>query len=313
MGAELEQSFPTHRVGELDPPAARSGCPSLASRPSANPPPVFLRGFTLIELLVVIAIIALLAALLLPALSRANCAALSISCKNNLRQLCSAWQIYAGDHHDLLVPNYHTVTVGDVSSIRSPTGSWVVGAAFESPTTAGIRQGALWHYTQSEGVYRCPADKSPWPYDGGRQLAPRPYNVALSVWMNGGCNGGNGKGLGVVGPTTWDPPWGPLVCVNYSEIPRPTTLFTFVDEDAYCMRAGPFWVTPDQTDYWFHIPGARHQGGVNLAFADAHAEFHKWKFPGREWSGGWQTRTQPGLDREDLTWLLSKMRSLRNP
>jgi prepilin-type N-terminal cleavage/methylation domain-containing protein len=165
---------------------------------------VFLRSFTLIELLVVIAIIALLAALMLPALSRAKGAAQAIHCKSNLKQLQYAWHMYADDHNDSLVPNYETATDGVVLSLRSTTDSWVVGAAFADPTTAGIRRGALWNHTQSDGVYRCPADNSLWDYSG--QRARRPFNVALSVWVNGGYNGGNGKLLGVVGSTTWYPP-----------------------------------------------------------------------------------------------------------
>ena len=264
-------------------------------------------SFTLIELLVVIAIIAILAALLLPTLNRAKVAAQSIRCVSNFRQLHLAWHLYADDHNGSLVPNYETGNNGSAPSVRSTPDSWVVGSAFVSTNTEGIHLGALWSYTRSEGVYRCPADKSVWNYGG--QLAPRPFNVALSVWMNGGWNGGNGKAMGLEGPDTWSPPWGPSVLVKSSEIRQPATLFTFTDEAAEGMCTGAFWVNPDQpNNYWWHIPGARHRGGgANLAFAEGHVDSHKWKFPSRRWGGIWDTPTKNDLDRADLAWLVSKI------
>ena len=102
--------------------------------------------------------------------------------------------MFASDNQELLVPNYETGTVGDLASLRSTTDSWVVGSAYTSPSTDSIHLGALWDYThRSEAVYRCPADPSRWPYAG--QFAPRPFNLALSMWMNGGYNGENGKAL----------------------------------------------------------------------------------------------------------------------
>ncbi len=126
--------------------------------------------------------------------------------------------------------------------------------------------------------------------------------------MNGGLNELKGKALQYDGAL-----WGPFVFVKYSEIGRPATLFTFMDEDAEAMAADGFWVCPDQTDFWWEIPGVRHGGGANLAFADAHAKFHRWKFPSRKWSGDWKTPTQNDWDRADLVWLESKMQSLLGP
>jgi prepilin-type N-terminal cleavage/methylation domain-containing protein len=125
-------------------------------------PSVTFFAFTLIELLVVIAIVAILAALLLPALGRAKGAAQSISCTSNLKQLQLAWQMYADDHSDLLVPNFHLGTDGVWASIRSSSNSWVSGCPLTDCTSIGIRQGALWPYTRSEGLYRCPSDRAVW-------------------------------------------------------------------------------------------------------------------------------------------------------
>jgi prepilin-type processing-associated H-X9-DG protein len=249
-------------------------------------------------LLVVVTMIAIVAAMLLPALNKAKGTALSTQCSSNLRQLLLAWQMYADDNHGSLVPNYETGTWGDRPSLCSTSNSWVCGSAFTNECTDGIRQGALWSYTRQEAVYRCPADKSVWDYGG--QAAPRPFNATLSAWMNGGWNTSVGKALN------------PFVLVKSSEIRSATTLFTFMDEDAESMAAGLFIVLRDQTDQWATIPGARDRGGgANVAFADGHVAYHEWNFPGRR-ARDWVTPVQNALDRADLAWVVSVVPSATN-
>ncbi|MGA2871085.1 MAG: type II secretion system protein, partial [Verrucomicrobiota bacterium] len=120
-------------------------------------------AFTLIELLVVISIIAVLAALLLPALSKAKSQAQNIACVNNLKQLNVCWHLYILDNNDSLVPNNSVATVTTNGSDGALAGgvSWCLGQdeAMElSPTN--IINGMLYQYNTQPGIYHCPADLS---------------------------------------------------------------------------------------------------------------------------------------------------------
>jgi prepilin-type N-terminal cleavage/methylation domain-containing protein/prepilin-type processing-associated H-X9-DG protein len=251
-------------------------------------------AFTLIELLVVIAIIAILASLLLPALSGAKRLARSIQCQSNLRQLQFTWQMYTDDHNGRLVPNWIMLpSWSDYRVQYSTANSWVSGSAMLDDSLDGIHQGALWPYAKNEEIYRCPADQTLWPY--GVRRATRPFNVALSVAMNGGWNDTCGKAAR---------PW---FKVTLSELVQPSALFTFIDVEAPSMTSGSFVADPDDPNYWYMVPGARDRGnGANVIFADGHVAYHKWKFPGRT-RRAFTEDFKNHLDRADFAWILSVM------
>ena len=173
----------------------------------------------------------------------------------------------------------------------SPKGDFVVTGSFDQ--TAKIwdaRSGALWTYSKSERNYRCPSDRTQWPY--GTKREPRPFNVALSVFLNGGWNGDTGYVLD------------PAVAVEYTDIRRPDRVFTFMDEDEASSPGGAFYVRKEQTDFWWMIPGYRDKsGGANFAFADGHAHFKRWKDPGRRWTS-FENLVRNALDRQDLAWVV---------
>src|SRR3974377_1389916 len=139
-------------------------------------------GFTLIELLVVVAVIAILAALLLPALARARTRALNIACLSNLKQLGICWHSYAMDNNDVLVPNNSVESVG----ANGAGGAIAIGASWclAEPTVTNVQNGILFDYNRSLGIYHCPADRSTLDDPSGSapgQLGARSYNMSGAV------------------------------------------------------------------------------------------------------------------------------------
>jgi len=216
-----------------------------------------LRAFTLVEILVVIAIIAILAALLLPALATAKAKGLRVGCFSNLKQLALSAQMYAADNDGKLAENLPE---------RQGTNSWVLGdlkLPSQSTNETLIRQGKLFPYASHVAIYRCPADSST------SNGAPRVRSYSMNGWM--------GSRYMETGPSEK----GYRTFVRESEIAAagPASLWVIADEHEATIDDGWFLVTMDDSRPFASAPATRHQHGYCLNFADSHVEFYRLRDP----------------------------------
>jgi len=210
----------------------------------------------LIELLVVIAIIAILAAMLLPALARSKDKALAISCMNNLKQLQLCWHLYAVDNNGWLPPNksQSLATLG--------TDSWISGNAQTDQTATNVQNAVLFPYNTSIAIYRCPSDKST---VAGTSI-PRFRSYSMSYpWMAGDAG-------------MW-----PYTQINYREAdirtPGSSLASVLIDENEDSINNGGLGILPAGDWRWWDWPASRHNNGCTLSFADGHAEIWHWRDP----------------------------------
>ncbi|HWX20970.1 MAG TPA: prepilin-type N-terminal cleavage/methylation domain-containing protein [Candidatus Binatia bacterium] len=258
------------------------------------------RGFTLIELLVVIAVIAILAAMLLPALAKGKDAAKRIQCTNNQKQLAMVWTMYATDNNDSLVSN------GMHDPPDTVTRFWVQGAFYNlqdnTNTTYLLDPGfALFaNYLQNTKVYVCPSDR------GTVKVFTLSYPKIRSYSLN--------AYLGWLG--AWDTRMSTAykIFTKYSQLSAkmPQGTFTFIDvnPDSICWPYFGMYMTKDS---FFNFPNSSHNRGGVLAFADGHVERHRWMDQRtiRALSSDYHRHDEPSPGNPDLAWLRERTTVLK--
>jgi len=215
------------------------------------------KGFTLIELLVVIAIIAILAGLLLPALTRSKAKAQGIGCMNDIKQLTTGWFLYADDEQDRLVNNHgREETIEKRQSWANNVQNWLTSE--DNTNVLLLTEAKLGNYVgRSAAVFKCPSDRSV------AENGPRIRSMSMNSLVGD---------PGVL-TNRFNPAY--IQFFKLSELINPSQVFVFLDEHPDTINDG-FFMNRLEQPTWGNLPASYHNGAAGFSFGDGHVETHRW-------------------------------------
>lgn len=274
-------------------------------------------GFTLIELLVVIAIIAILAGMLLPALSKAKSKANGIQCLGNMRQLMVGWKMYADDNEDKLPPNRDGFDVVLAFNPNARKDTWVAGWLNFDPShpdnidLENLTQSLVSEYIGSNSkVFKCPGDLSSVTVNGITQLRVR--SASMNSYM------GENR--------TYTTGFRKFMKTSQITAPSPSKAWVITDEREDSINDAWFAVdmggfddhNPDPQSYGLaDFPASYHNGAGSFSFADGHSEVKKWSDsrtnPQLRKGNTLSMTTLPMPNNPDVQWLQARTTSSIQP
>ena len=227
-------------------------------------------GFTLIELLVIVATLAVIASMLATTMATSRTNTFTFQCMNNLRQLGTAWKMYADDNEGRLVYNHDGGNVGQGAGAECWVGGWLDFSSSTANTNIGLLidharypYGAyLGPYLKSATVFKCPADRS--VVLQALQPTPRVRSVSMSNFGN--CR-------------TWSGINRYKLYTDVTQFRSPATVFIILEERPDSINDGTFFTDPDTRFQLIDYPASFHNAACNFSFADGHSELHRWTDP----------------------------------